>query len=319
MEKTRWTAQEDSLISKKYPSGDLKELSLLLRRNRDMIVYRAKKLKVRRLKYWTEEKKDLLKQIYPKYSQKNVLEKFDRSWWDIRTQARKLNLKRPKSCPRWSNDEIKLLQENYTNESKDKILNLLSNRTWVSIYWKAEQLGIKRKIISNLKITKINISDFDRGYIAGMLDGEGCIYYHENKTTFQVVITITNTNRVCLEYIQKVLGFGRITTDKSKLRKYPLWKPSHKLEIARQGDVIGLLNTLQDYLIIKKQKSIDCLQHLNKWSNSEYRKVREYMRYKLDDINKEKEKTDYKGSYSRKLFRDYYSNQNYQERAKLLK
>ncbi len=44
----------------------------------------------------------------------------------------------------WSEEEINYLRENYPTEQKEKLLDMLPDRTWTSIQVRASKMGIRR-------------------------------------------------------------------------------------------------------------------------------------------------------------------------------
>jgi hypothetical protein len=106
------------------------------------------------------------------------------------------------------------------------------------------------------------LTDIEKGYIAGFLDGEGCIGLGKrtkvtDRRTFQWVIFcgITNTNRASLEYIQKIVL--RISKSQrcnicgsSHNRKHTLFRLA-----LSSGTLMPLLRQIKDNLIVKKEQA----------------------------------------------------------------
>ena len=103
----------------------------------------------------------------------------------------------------------------------------------------------------------IKLTDVELGYLAGMIDGEGCINYYKSKSksskigyTFVARLFITNTNLECLLYLQRLFGFGALRERTKQARRKKSWN----LDFApRETRVI--LEAVQPYLIIKKQQA----------------------------------------------------------------
>jgi hypothetical protein len=88
------------------------------------------------------------------------------------------------------------------------------------------------------------ISEGDIGYIAGIIDGEGCISYkqymrkrsHNKKAypTWQIRIEVAMTDKSVLKWISEVLDIGTVTEKRYKSRyavgwkKQWRWRASHR-------------------------------------------------------------------------------------------
>lgn len=61
------------------------------------------------------------------------------------------------------------------------------------------------------------LPETDAAYIAGLIDGEGTVTLtrkHKNENR-QLAVTISNTDRTLLEYVQQTLGVGKITAKRT--------------------------------------------------------------------------------------------------------
>ncbi|MFA5022516.1 MAG: LAGLIDADG family homing endonuclease [Patescibacteria group bacterium] len=83
-------------------------------------------------------------------------------------------------------------------------------------------------------------------YIAGFFDGEGSLTF--NGKGFR--ITISQTNKVVLEKIQKFTGKGKIF-ETYKRQKH--WKDAWVYYIAKQEDVYYFLINTQKFLVVKAE------------------------------------------------------------------
>ena len=122
-----------------------------------------------------------------------------------------------------------------------------------------------RKVATVIKIAnksktdkklKVNIlSEKDAAYIAGFLDGEGCICLHKThandknrKQTYHLKVRITNTFPGIMEWIHAVVGSGSLYTKK----KYPgANKQGWDWQITGRR-AIDLLNQLYPYMKVKR-------------------------------------------------------------------
>ncbi len=105
------------------------------------------------------------------------------------------------------------------------------------------------------------LSSQEIGYIAGFLDGEGCITIHfrSNGLLYCEISIVQNDIRPLL-YIQKLIGGGII---KKRIRKGKLYpNPLYNLRIRQRTLIKSLLITLLPYLIVKRDKSQRLLTQL---------------------------------------------------------
>lgn len=96
-------------------------------------------------------------------------------------------------------------------------------------------------------------SDMVLAYIAGFVDGEGTI--NICGTNPAVNLSITNTNREILEYIQTQIG-GTIHT---RTRKSDKWKTAYDLALSTKTAIRAIL-WLIPFLRIKKERAIAAIQ-----------------------------------------------------------
>lgn len=111
------------------------------------------------------------------------------------------------------------------------------------------------------------ISDIQKGYIAGFIDGEGNIRVQKvnrtknkgrNYTTYQGQLQVASTNKESLENIVNMVGLG--TVSKRKRRN-----PKHKtLFVWRMGqkDMASLLPEIVDHLFIKKESAALMIEYV---------------------------------------------------------
>jgi hypothetical protein len=94
--------------------------------------------------------------------------------------------------------------------------------------------------------TPKSIRELDAAYIAGLIDGEGTITLsrkHRNEYR-QLAVSISNTERVLLEYVLKTVGAGKITRKRISQSHHT---PSYTYAIYNR-QALHLLEQLQPYL-----------------------------------------------------------------------
>lgn len=127
----------------------------------------------------------------------------------------------------------------------------------------------------------MELTELEKGYIAGIIDGEGSVVltrFHANEHR-SPAITVSSTTREILDFLKEKCG-GTISTKK----KYQEHHKDSWMWTLRRDKAIELLNQVQDYLLVpaKYQRA-----HL---ITSEYKKVtprngiysEEKLRAKLD-------------------------------------
>src|SRR5688500_4637701 len=106
-------------------------------------------------------------------------------------------------------------------------------------------------------------------YIAGIIDGEGCIAIGKHKTRayksgYQVCprLSVTNTNLKLLKDLRKVTGVGNITSFERK--KNPNWKIGYTWQVFGK-DINKVLVTVLPYLRLKQRQAKLVIRFINKF------------------------------------------------------
>lgn len=130
-----WSNEEINILKKYYPCESWEKLlELLPNREKNTIIYKASKLKIKRKVHrWLKADILILKKLYEsdlsiEEIAKRLNNKFTKS--AIITKANKLRLIR---SHRWEEWEINYLKKHYNNTSLDEICNILRNRKRKSI------------------------------------------------------------------------------------------------------------------------------------------------------------------------------------------
>ena len=102
----------------------------------------------------------------------------------------------------------------------------------------------------------------EKAYLAGLIDGEGCITIlkssKKNKrkdkvwVSYRPVIVISNTSLRLLEHAQDIIGLGEIY---DRVHYDPNCKLQHGLHIYRKADVSQLCKQLVPFLFEKKAQA----------------------------------------------------------------
>jgi len=117
-----------------------------------------------------------------------------------------------RKCKRWTDEENKIIIENY-EKMGTKIKKILPGRTKDSIRMQAQKLGIKKIVESE----KESFQDSFGHWLAGLIDGEGSfsVYYNKNDKgpkiypQFNLGLKFSDIVKELLETVQKKIG-GKI-------------------------------------------------------------------------------------------------------------
>ena len=114
-------------------------------------------------------------------------------------------------------------------------------------------------------------SELDYAYIAGIIDGEGCIDLFKRKSAKYVAgyqlaprITVTNTDICLLEYIKDFTNLGTISTYERPNK--PHWKRAHLWQLYGSDNIKFFLESLLPYLRVKKQQACLLISFVSKTS-----------------------------------------------------
>ena len=110
------------------------------------------------------------------------------------------------------------------------------------------------------------ITEIDKAYIAGFVDGEGSVGYYNAARTykhrpgyFHASINVCNTDPRVIFWLQEVTGIGssRVTRFKDGNRR-----TAYQWQLANKQDVVDFLSTIRPYLRVKGEQVDVLLVHL---------------------------------------------------------
>ena len=142
----------------------------------------------------------------------------------------------------------------------------------------------------------MKIKEVTKAYIAGFIDGEGCISITKSKRRqsssycYALNVIISNTNWGVLRYIQKYYG-GTIV----QLETRPMWIDRYALRVGTHSSH-KLLKDLRKYFIVKNQQvgvALEFMKIKKKYSGELGKKfsvaflqLQEGCKLKMDKLNK---------------------------------
>lgn len=162
----------------------------------------------------------------------------------------------------WTPEQEQYLKENYdgTGSALADVLPFTAS----GIRNKAKRLGVKNNgHFHNVEKTILpKLEERDLAYIAGFMDGEGCIT-HATRTQYAIQhrIQIANSDESVIHWINYTLGIGRVRKHQPKGDHYLM---SHSYSISKQGDVWAFLEVIIPYLKVKQFKAIGVLEDIKR-------------------------------------------------------
>lgn len=229
------------------------------------------------MSHWSENEIQALLEVYPQKGLKPTAELLGRSVNAVRTKASELGCKRRKDI--YSDDEIEAIERYYQNGQINKIIER-TGRSRKSIHTKAQKLGIKCKGTKANRLYWEKLTQFELGYLVGMLEGEGSIALdklHRGRHYTPQVKLVTNTDNEIIEYIRRLGEKIGLSPIKTRVRA---GKGNHKdclhIEVRRIENVYPLLKGLLPYLKGSKRRKAElimefCQSRLSAYKNQPYR------------------------------------------------
>jgi len=104
----------------------------------------------------------------------------------------------------------------------------------------------------------------DIGWLAGIIEGEGCFYISRQYTNPSFRIQVNMTDKDVIEKLQRITNLGNLYVDNHKGKK-----TSYIWIVSRAPDVVALMMTLYPLMGERRQKKIrECLIE---WRSFPYR------------------------------------------------
>jgi hypothetical protein len=90
-----------------------------------------------------------------------------------------------------------------------------------------------------------------------MIDGDGSICKCKNRNAFVLKVRIHNSNKTLMEWLKKIIGTGNISYLPPAIERngYKHTLPRWTYEVGAKVDILYLLEQIEPYLIIKKEKA----------------------------------------------------------------
>lgn len=101
-------------------------------------------------------------------------------------------------------------------------------------------------------------------YLAGFLDGDGCISFYKAKDKYQTAhtnIEFVNTNETVIDWIHKTLKCGyKYEKPIDKMHGFKKSKPQFVYGITNRKNVLALCKLMLPYLIVKNKSARKCVR-----------------------------------------------------------
>lgn len=150
-----------------------------------------------------------------------------------------------------------------TMTHRSEILNLISPRSWSAVKHEASKIGVRRHALIGEQYHDVHLqlTEVEKSYIAGIVDGEGCISPairrdRNRKGMIDVRLVIANTSLPLIEWLESRIG-GHVKPRKRYKTHHRL---CYLLVVTGKGRLLAVLETLMPYLIVKKAQAALAMQ-----------------------------------------------------------
>jgi hypothetical protein len=177
------------------------------------------------------------------------------------------------SAPHWTAAEDELWQEQYPTASNVELQALFPTRPLAGIRQRAHQIGVQKNLDAHENGMPFSgsvighLSETEKGYLAGIIDGEGCIMLARHlgkrgKHVCHLHVSITNTSMALHQWLeQRMPGAGyvrqrqRIKIDARPTSNQPQWRTLYDWIISGNRVATILLREITPYLVIKRTQA----------------------------------------------------------------
>ena len=163
--------------------------------------------------------------------------------------------------PRWTEKEKDILRELYKTLPAYEICKILGRPKGATILM-ASRLGLKadRTIhwTNTWRFLNANpyekITEYERAYIAGIFDGEGCLEKMKGRSFWE--FEIGNTHKGLIDWLGLKIEYSRTTTYQPK---HQGWKRKWEVRLFGNRKIRALLQVLLPYLIVKQERALEAI------------------------------------------------------------
>jgi len=123
------------------------------------------------------------------------------------------------------------------------------------------------------------MNEAELGWLAGIFDGEGCIWSEWSNSKRQVggSLCILAQVEACSEAM--IMRYASLLSEagiefylsKNKPRTNPKWRQSRQLLIKRRSETLKFLRLVRDHLVVKQKEADIAIEYLKAWGDQRFR------------------------------------------------
>lgn len=227
---------------------------------------------------WTEEEVEFLKENYHEKTAEEICQKLGRTEVAVYRKALRLGLTwSVKHNPRrWTEEQIQTLKTEYADHTARELASKVGHSVHATEQ-KIRRCGLKKQ--NFMPVPTPSLTDFDLGYLSGLVDGEGCIGVSCKKgLRYTSVLQIGNNDEGALEWCRECLQMGTTYPVKRKGKH----KQGYTFEVYRLNELVTLLEFIAPHLKIKQRQAMLVLEFVK----SRLAKLRENCRASYSEREK---------------------------------
>ena len=167
---------------------------------------------------------------------------------------------------KWTEKEKNLLKKSYKEAHKNgvRVIRfpdiLLKTRSHTQCLWQAQRMNLQRKKVEGFGLRWRGwLTEFEKYYIAGILDGEG--YITNNYSNY--VVGVGMTDKKLIAWLYKKLG-GSFRLTKRQRGKRGLNKQMYVWKINGMKQVQSFLMAMLPYLKVKSGRAQEIIKEIDK-------------------------------------------------------
>ena len=166
----------------------------------------------------------------------------------------------------WTSCDINLLENIYKNRNGGDKINwpteLLERHSIGACQTRASHFGLTKPLREQLTDWS-KITELDLAYLAGIIDGEGCLNYCKTRKYKYCRLTISNTASSLMAWLVDKFGAGAQNREQRRpIEERKNRKPCYIFLVSAQNELHELLIRVEKYLVIKKSKAKECINYI---------------------------------------------------------
>lgn len=266
-----YSSEEIDFIITNYKKISYNEIAKILNRTKSSISTKIQQLKLPPKNRYSIQEIEFIKNNYLTMTYEEMSRTINRPKSSMVDKLLSLNLP-PKRANMvgdgrdWAKEEEQFLIEKYNYRNCSFLAKKL-DRSYHSVRNKINMLNLSRDREELSRAPEINLTETEKAYIAGIIDGEGCltisIHEHEQcgKTYFRFMpkLSIYNSNESLIIFLKDKLKFNSY----SERRRNPSNKKLMHVSTGHKNHMRLVLNLTRPWLIVKAQLADLMLEFLD--------------------------------------------------------